>query len=379
MRIGIVCYPTYGGSGVVATELGMALANDGHLVHFIAFRKPARLNLRQKNVFFHEVRYAEYPLFEYAPYESALTSQIVSVALSEKLDLLHVHYAIPHAATAYMAKQILAQKGYNLPIITTLHGTDISLVGRDRSYEPVVTFSINQSDRVTAVSESLRQETIKHFDINRKIEVIPNFVNLKGKRTNSDPVKRIDFASDDEKILIHVSNFRKLKRVQDVIKVFELVSRQLSARLLLAGDGPERTAMESLTEELHISHKVKFLGNQENIEKLLSVSDLFLIPSEHESFGLSALEAMLCRVPVISSDIGGLPEINLNGETGFVCPVRDVEAMAGKAIKILQDKNLHERMRENAFQHAKNFDLEKIVPLYEKLYNEIISKAKLIK
>jgi len=278
-----------------------------------------------------------------------------------------------------MAKQILAQKGYNLPIITTLHGTDISLVGRDRSYEPVVTFSINQSDRVTAVSESLRQETIKHFDINRKIEVIPNFVNLKGKRTNSDPVKRIDFASDDEKILIHVSNFRKLKRVQDVIKVFELVSRQLSARLLLAGDGPERTAMESLTEELHISHKVKFLGNQENIEKLLSVSDLFLIPSEHESFGLSALEAMLCRVPVISSDIGGLPEINLNGETGFVCPVRDVEAMAGKAIKILQDKNLHERMRENAFQHAKNFDLEKIVPLYEKLYNEIISKAKLIK
>ncbi len=374
MRIGIVCYPTYGGSGVVATELGMALAKEGYHIHFIAYRKPARLNLHQDNVYFHVVRYAEYPLFEYAPYESALTSKIVEVVLSEKIDLLHVHYAIPHAAAAYMAKQILGEKGYVLPVVTTLHGTDISLVGRDKSYEPVVTFSINQSDRVTAVSESLKKETIEYFNISRKIEVIPNFINPSGKLKNIDFAFRQSFASLQEKILIHVSNFRKLKRVEDVIRVFHLVSKQMPARLLLVGDGPEKTSMESLVDELKLNGKVRFLGNQEIIEKLLLLSDLFLISSEHESFGLAALEAMLCRVPVISSDIGGLKEINIDGKTGFVCPLGDVQTMATKALLILKDDELHQQMSENAYRQAMKFDLKKILPLYESLYTETIQK-----
>jgi len=375
MRIGIVCYPTYGGSGVVATELGKAMADKGHVVHFISYQQPARLETYHPNIFFHEVRFSDYPLFQYSPYESALTSKIVDVARFEKLDLLHVHYAIPHAATAFMAKLILREEGITLPVITTLHGTDITLVGRDITYLPVVTFSINKSDGVTAVSEYLKEDTYKHFDIKKEIRVIPNFVDLhRFKKADKSHFKKA-IARDDERILVHVSNFRKLKRVEDVLAVFALVSKEVPAKLLLVGDGPTRQEMEQQCRILGICDKVVFLGKQEAVEEILAVADLMILPSENESFGLAALEAMACHVPVISSDAGGIPEVNIDGETGFVSKVGDVEDMAKNALKLLKDDALLEKFRENAYRQAQRFDVKHIMPLYESYYREIIEKT----
>ncbi|MCO5230006.1 MAG: N-acetyl-alpha-D-glucosaminyl L-malate synthase BshA [Chitinophagales bacterium] len=374
MNIGIVCYPTFGGSGVIATELGKGLAQQGHQVHFITYQQPARLDSFHANVFYHEVRPAEYPLFEYAPYDTALASRIVDVTRHDKLDLLHVHYAIPHASSAYLAKQILRTHNINLPVITTLHGTDITLVGKDPIYEPVVTFSINESNGVTAVSESLRQDTLKHFKITRDIEVIPNFVDFaRFKKSNKEHFRKA-IAPNDEKILVHVSNFRGVKRVQDVIEMFCLVSKKTPAKLLMIGDGPERQMAENLART-KCSLDVRFLGKQEAVEEVLSISDLFIMPSESESFGLAALEAMACEVPVISSDAGGIPEVNIDGVTGYIVNVGDVQAMADKALKLLNDDKLLKKFKKNALIQAKKFDLANILPLYEAYYKKIIQES----
>jgi N-acetyl-alpha-D-glucosaminyl L-malate synthase BshA len=374
MKIGIVCYPTFGGSGVVATELGKALAQNGHQVHFITYNLPARLDFFDQNIFYHEVSVASYPLFEYSPYELALASKMVDVAKHEKLDLLHVHYAIPHASAAYMAKQILAKQGMYVPVITTLHGTDITLVGRDPSFEPVVTFSINESDGVTAVSQDLKEDTYRHFPIEKDIRVIPNFVDLnRFSRQKKDHFKHA-ICPNGEKLIIHTSNFRKVKRVDDVIKVFALLHAQIKTKLILVGDGPERINAENLCRDLRISDDVRFLGKLDAVEEVLSLADLFLLPSETESFGLAALEAMACEVPVISSNTGGIPEINIEGETGFLSPVGDVEEMAKNALIVLDEKN-HERFKRNALEKAKKFDLKNILPLYEKYYQEVLDKA----
>lgn len=369
MRIGIVCYPTFGGSGVLATELGKALADKGHHVHFITYQQPVRLNVFSANIFYHEVRVPTYPLFDYPPYELALASTMVDVIQNHDLDLLHVHYAIPHASAAYMAKQIVLKTGRNIPVITTLHGTDITLVGRDKTYEPVVTFSINESDAITAVSQNLKDETYKSFAITKEIEVIENFVD--NSRYNKKPIDafRKVIAPDDEKILIHASNFRKIKRVGDVIKIFAEVNKKMPSKLLLVGDGPERRSMEDLVRKLQVDSDVRFLGKQEQIEEILLVSDLFLLPSEYESFGLAAMEAMAANVPVISSDAGGLGEININGETGYTAAVGDIETMSECAIHLLSNEKLLEQFRKNAKAQALKFDLHKIVPRYEKLYS----------
>ena len=369
MRIGIVCYPTFGGSGVLATELGKALADKGHSVHFITYQQPVRLNVFNANIYYHEVRVPTYPLFDYPPYEIALASTMVDVINNHKLDLLHVHYAIPHASAAYMAKQIVQKKGKKIPFITTLHGTDITLVGRDKTYEPVVTFSINESDAITAVSHNLRDETYKSFDIKKEIEVIYNFVDV--KRFSKKPIDafRKVIAPNGEKILVHASNFRKIKRVNDVIKIFTQVRKQLPAKLLMIGDGPERPAMEILAKELGVQDDVRFVGKQEQMEEILLVSDLFLLPSEYESFGLAALEAMAAKVPVISSNAGGLPEININGETGYSANVGDVAAMSNYAIKLLSDEELFLKLKEGAYKQALRHDITNIVPKYEKLYS----------
>ncbi|MBV9962644.1 MAG: N-acetyl-alpha-D-glucosaminyl L-malate synthase BshA [Parafilimonas sp.] len=369
MRIGIVCYPTFGGSGVLATELGKALADKGHHVHFITYQQPVRLNVFSANIFYHEVSVPSYPLFDYPPYELALASTMVDVILNHDLDLLHVHYAIPHASAAYMAKQIVAKKGRNIPVITTLHGTDITLVGRDKTYEPVVTFSINESDAITAVSQNLKEETYRSFDIQKDIQVIENFVD--NSRYNKKPIDafRKVIAPNDEKILIHASNFRKVKRVEDVILIFANVHKQLPSKLLLVGDGPERRFMEDLVRKLLVQDDVRFLGKQEQIEEILLVSDLFILPSEYESFGLAAMEAMAANVPVISSDAGGLPEINIHGKTGFTAPVGDVQTMSDCAITLLSDESLLKQFRKNAKAQALKFDLNNIVPQYEKLYS----------
>lgn len=373
MRIGIVCYPTYGGSGVVATELGKAMADKGHIVHFISYQQPARLDTYHPNIFFHEVRFSDYPLFQYSPYESALTSKIVDVARFEKLDLLHVHYAIPHAATAFMAKLILREEGLSLPVITTLHGTDITLVGRDITYLPVVTFSINKSDGVTAVSEYLKADTYKHFEVKKDIRVIPNFVDLERFQKHDKEHFKKAIAAAGERIVVHVSNFRKLKRVEDVLAVFARILKEIDARLLLVGDGPTRQEMEQQCRVLGICEKVAFLGKQEAVEEVLAVSDLMVLPSENESFGLAALEAMACGVPVISSDAGGIPEVNIDGVTGFVSPVGDVEGMAANALKLLKNEELLNRFGQNAYEQARRFDVEKIMPLYEDYYQEIMA------
>jgi N-acetyl-alpha-D-glucosaminyl L-malate synthase BshA len=369
MRIGIVCYPTFGGSGVLATELGKALADKGHSVHFITYQQPVRLNVFSANIYYHEVRVPTYPLFDYPPYEIALASTMVDVINNHNLDLLHVHYAIPHASAAYMAKQIVQKKGKRIPFITTLHGTDITLVGRDKTYEPVVTFSINESDAITAVSRNLRDETYKSFEIKKEIEVIYNFVDV--KRFNKKPIDafRKVIAPNGEKILVHASNFRKIKRVNDVIKIFEQVRKKLPAKLLMIGDGPERPAMEILAKELGVQDDVRFVGKQEQMEEILLVSDLFLLPSEYESFGLAALEAMAAKVPVVSSNAGGLPEININGETGYSANVGDVTAMSNYAIKLLGDKELFSKLQEGAYKQALRHDITNIVPKYEKLYS----------
>ena len=370
MKIGIVCYPTFGGSGVLATELGKALANEGHKVHFITYQQPVRLNAFNTNIFYHEVRVPTYPLFDYPPYELALASTMVDVIINHDLDLLHVHYAIPHASAAYMAKQIVKQKnGRNVPVITTLHGTDITLVGKDKTYEPVVTFSINESDAITAVSQNLREETYRFFDIRKEIEVIYNFVDV--KRFDKKPLDafRQVIAPDNEKILIHASNFRKVKRIDDVIKVFAKVQATIPSKLLMVGDGPERHAAEELCRQLGVDEQVRFLGKQEQMEDILAVSDVFLLPSEYESFGLAALEAMAARVVVISSNAGGLAEINIPGETGFLADVGDTEAMSNYAIQLLSNPDYLAGMKEKAFQQACTFDISNIIPQYEKLYS----------
>lgn len=379
MKIGIVCYPTYGGSGVVATELGKALAKNGHEVHFIAYNQPARLNHFFDNVYYHEVSVLDYPLFEYPPYETALTSKLVDVIQHYRLDILHVHYAIPHASAAFLARTILYEKGIYTPVITTLHGTDITLVGKDATFAPVVAFSINQSDGVTAVSDSLRKQTYEYFEVTSPIEVIPNFIDLaEFKKFNKDHFKKA-IAPADERILIHTSNFRKVKRIEDVVNIFYRVQQQLPAKLLLVGDGPERLKAEQQVRELGIAQDVRFLGKQDAVGELLAVSDLFLMPSETESFGLAALEAMACEVPVISSNAGGIPEINQNGITGFMSNVGNVEDMAANAIYILSDKERLKQFRSNALQQAQRFDINRIMPLYEQYYKTILENCRLCK
>lgn len=376
MKIGIVCYPTYGGSGVVATELGKALADKGHQVHFITYKQPFRLDHFSNNLFYHEVNIADYPLFDYAPYETVLTSKLVDVTKYQGLDLIHVHYAIPHASAAYLAKQILREQGIHIPVITTLHGTDITLVGKDATYEPVVTFSINQSDGVTAVSQNLKDETYQHFKIRRDIEVIPNFIDFERfSKTNKEHFRKA-IAPDGEKIMIHVSNFRKVKRVRDVVRVYKKVIEKVPAKLLLVGDGPDRSSVEQLCRELDVCSGVRFLGKQEAVEELLAISDVFMIPSASESFGLAALEAMACEVPVISSNTGGLPEINLQGITGYLSDVGDVDDMAERTIELLSNPELLEQFRKNAYAQAQKFSLANILPMYESYYERIVEQVK---
>ncbi len=375
MKIGIICYPTYGGSGVVATELGKALASAGHQVHFITYTQPPRLDFFNENIFFHEVSVASYPLFEYLPYESALASKMVDVTINEQLDLIHVHYAIPHASAAYLAKQILKYKGIHVPVITTLHGTDITLVGRDPSFEPVVTFSINESDGVTAVSESLKNDTYAEFEILSNIEVIPNFIDLERFKKQPKEHFKLAICPNGEKLLMHTSNFRKVKRIEDIIRVFAKVQKQIPSKLLLVGDGPERTGIEALCRDLGVYHDVRFLGKLDTIEEALSLADLFLLTSEKESFGLAALEAMACEVPVISSDAGGIPEVNIHGETGYVSKVGDIDDMVKNAVAILSDPVLHKKMKKNALERAQEFDIKKILPLYEKYYEKIVGQS----
>ncbi len=372
MRIGIVCYPTFGGSGVVATELGKELATKGHEIHFITYSQPVRLDFFSENISYHEVEVSRYPLFEYIPYESALTSKLIDVVKYEQLDLLHVHYAIPHASAAYFAKQILAEKGISLPFITTLHGTDITLVGRDASYEPVVTFAINHSDAVTSVSESLKRDTLENFAVTKEIDVIPNFIDLRRFSKKPKDHFRKAIAPHGEKLIVHTSNFRKVKRVQDVVRVFQRVRKQIPAKLLLIGDGPERVEIEKLCRELDICDDARFLGKQEAIEELLSVSDLFIMPSESESFGLAALEAMACQVPVITTNTGGMPELNVNGETGFMSDVGDVEDMAANAMKILSDDDTLAAFKKRALARARLFDINEILPQYESVYRRTL-------
>ncbi|MCE2707203.1 MAG: N-acetyl-alpha-D-glucosaminyl L-malate synthase BshA [Bacteroidota bacterium] len=373
MKIGIVCYPTFGGSGVVATELGKGLAKVGHEVHFITYKQPMRLDFFSENLFYHEVDIKSYPLFEFAPYELALASKMVSVVKYEGLDLLHVHYAIPHASSAYLAKQILKTHGISIPVVTTLHGTDITLVGKDPSYEPVVTFSINQSDGVTAVSEDLRKETYEYFDIQQEIEVIPNFIDLERFKKQRKDHFKFAICPNGEKLLVHTSNFRKVKRVEDVIQVFYNIRKQIPAKLLLVGDGPERDRMERLCRTLGTCEDIRFLGKLEAVEEVLSVADLFVMPSEKESFGLAALEAMACEVPVLSSNAGGIPELNLDGVTGFVCEVGDVEDMTEKALSILDESRLP-GFKERALARAKEFDIDQVLPKYVSYYERTLEK-----
>ncbi|MGK0364134.1 MAG: N-acetyl-alpha-D-glucosaminyl L-malate synthase BshA [Saprospiraceae bacterium] len=376
MKIGIVCYPTYGGSGVVATELGKGLAKKGHQVHFITYRAPVRLHSSfQENIFFHEVGNADYPLFEYPPYDTALTSKLVDVVRYEQLDLLHVHYAIPHATVAYMAKKILLREGRYVPVITTLHGTDITLVGHNKDFAPVVEFGINKSDGVTAVSQNLKNQTNEYFNIEKDIKVIYNFIDFERfKPTDKNHFKKA-LAPDGEPILTHVSNFRKVKRVQDVVKIFHKIYKEKPCKLLLIGDGPERRNVEETCREIGLCHEVRFLGKQDAVEEILNISDLFILPSENESFGLAALEAMACKVPVISTNVGGLPEINIHGETGFLSDVGDVEDMGNNALKILKDPETLERFKENALAQAKRFDIDVILPQYEAYYEHILATA----
>jgi N-acetyl-alpha-D-glucosaminyl L-malate synthase BshA len=375
MKIGIVCYPTFGGSGVLATELGIGLAKKGHEIHFITYKRPARLTKYYQGIILHEVNSIEYPLFEYPPYDSSLASKIVDVVKHEKLDVLHVHYAIPHATVAFLAKEILATKGIFLPIVTTLHGTDITLIGLDQSMASVVEFSINKSDGVTAVSQSLKKQTLQSFDIKKEINVIYNFIDPNRFSRETSKAFKTAIAPNGEKIIIHISNFRKVKRVQDVIHSFCKIREKIPAKLLLIGDGPERRTMEQLSRASCSLSDIKFLGKQEVVEEILSLGDLFMLPSEKESFGLSALEAMACELPVISSNAGGLPEINEDGVTGFLCPVGDVSMMVERSLKLLQNDELLTKFRENARTKALRFTLSNILPQYEQLYLQCIEKV----
>jgi len=375
MKIGIVCYPTFGGSGVLATELGIGLANKGHEIHFITYKRPARLTKYYQGIFLHEVNSMEYPLFEYPPYDSSLASKIVDVVQHEQLDVLHVHYAIPHAAVAFLAKNILETKGIKLPVVTTLHGTDITLIGLDKSMASVVEFSINKSDGVTAVSRSLKDQTESSFGIEKDINVIYNFIDPEKFKRKTSKAFKTAIAPEGEKIIIHTSNFRKVKRVEDVINSFCQIRNQIPAKLLLIGDGPERRVMEELCRNNGTCNDIRFLGKQEVVEEILSLGDLFMLPSAKESFGLSALEAMACGLPVISSNVGGLPEINEDGVTGFLCPVGDVSMMVERSLKLLQDDSLLGQFRKNARTKAMEFTLDKILPQYEQLYLNCIDNV----
>lgn len=374
MNIGIVCYPTFGGSGVLATELGKALSEKGHNIHFITYQQPVRLGGFHTNIFYHEVSVPTYPLFDFPPYETALASTMVDVITNNNLDLLHVHYAIPHASAAYMARQILLKEGIDVPVITTLHGTDITLVGKDKTYSPVVTFSMNESAAITAVSNNLRDETYRNFKIEKEIEVIYNFVDAKRFNKKALTPFRQVIAPNNEKILLHASNFRKVKRVQDVVAVFAKVNKEIPSKLLFVGDGPERSLIEGLARQSGACNDIKFLGRQEEMEDILAISDLFILPSEYESFGLVALEAMAAEVPVISTNVGGLPEINIEGITGFLSNIGDVDEMSDNIIKLLKDPAAFKKMRKNALAQAQKFDIVNIVPQYERLYEKVLKE-----
>jgi L-malate glycosyltransferase len=375
MKIAIVCYPTFGGSGVVATELGLELANRGHEIHFITYRQPVRLALLNPNVHYHEVNVPEYPLFHYQPYELALSSKLVDMVKLYKIELLHVHYAIPHAYAGYMAKQMLKDEGIHIPMVTTLHGTDITLVGNHPGYKPAVTFSINKSDVVTSVSQSLKDDTLKLFNIKKEIHVIPNFIELNKNRIESNiKCERSVMAKPEERIITHISNFRKVKRIPDVIKIFNLIQKQIPAKLMMVGDGPEKEKAERLCHELGIQDQVIFFGNSNEIDKILSYSDLFLLPSETESFGLAALEAMAWSVPVISSNSGGLPEVNFDEISGYLSNVGNIEEMAENALKIIKEDLVLNKFKENALSIANKFDIKNILPMYEALYQNALNK-----
>ena len=374
MKIGIVCYPTFGGSGVVATELGLALGKRGHNIHFITYNLPVRLEtLNDSKIHFHEVNVPDYPLFKYQPYELALSSRLVDVIKSNKIDLLHVHYAIPHAYAAYMAKKMLFDIGIEIPIVTTLHGTDITLVGSHPFYRPAVTFSINHSDRVTAVSKSLKEDTLNLFDIKKKIDVIPNFIDTEAIATKDKPCKRTLLAKKEEKILTHISNFRPLKRIVDVIDIFKGINSKIDSKLMMIGEGPEKRKAIRYVSDNKLKDKVLFLGNSNEIDKILCYSDLFLLPSEKESFGLSALEAMAHGVPIISSNAGGIPEVNLNGKTGFISNIGDTDSMINNAISLLSNPQKHKLFKKQAQLQAKKFDLESVVDSYERIYNDAVA------
>lgn len=376
MNIGIVCYPTYGGSGVLATELGMALADKGHEIHFITYNQPVRLDFISHNLHFHEVLMEEYPLFQYQPYELALSTKLVEVVQKHKLEVLHVHYAIPHAYAAYMAKMMLKEKGIDIKVVTTLHGTDITLVGSHPSYKTAVEFSINNSDVVTAVSNSLKEDTLRLFNITNEIQVVYNFIDVdKYEEAQKGDCQRIALASPEEKILTHISNFRPVKRIEDVVKVFDLVQKSIPSKLLLVGDGPERLKIEQLVKKLRLKDKVIFLGNSLEVAKILCYSDVFLLPSKSESFGLSALEAMAANTPVISANTGGLPEVNVHGETGFLSDFGDVESMAQNTLHILKNEESLLKFKRQAKEHTKNFALSNILPVYEDIYTSVKEKA----
>jgi len=372
MKIGIVCYPTFGGSGVVATELGIELSQKGHEVHFITYSQPVRLDALSSNLHYHEVTVPDYPLFKYEPYELALSSKIYDVIHKYKIDVLHVHYAIPHAYAAYMAKKILNENGYKIPIITTLHGTDITLVGNHPFYKPAVTFSINKSDIVTCVSKSLMEDTREFFGIKREIKVIPNFIDIDKYEKKHNMCEKNFISEGDEKIIVHVSNFRPLKRIIDVIKIFEKVNSKISSKLIMVGDGPDKKKAKDYLRKNNLKNRVIFLGKTNEVDEILCSSDLFLLPSEKESFGLAALEAMALKVPVISTNTGGLKELNINGNSGYTSDIGDIESMASNAIKILSDKSLKNKYRSQAFENAKKYDIKKIIPLYEEIYDEAI-------
>lgn len=373
MNIAIVCYPTFGGSGVVATELGLALSKKGHNIHFITYNLPVRLEaLRDPNINFHEVNVPDYPLFKYQPYELALSSRLVDVVKSNQIDVLHVHYAIPHAYAAYMAKKMLIDMGIQIPIVTTLHGTDITLVGSHPFYRPAVTFSINHSDRVTAVSESLKEDTLRLFEIRKNIQVIPNFIDIDKIKSKGKPCERSLLASKEEKILSHISNFRPLKRILDVIAIFEGVHPKVKSKLMMVGEGPEKQKAVQYVKEKGLEERVLFLGNSNEIEKILCYSDLFLLPSEKESFGLSALEAMAHGVPVISSNTGGISEVNIHGKTGYLSEIGDIQDMTKNALKLLKDDKLHSTFKNQAQTQAGIFNIDKVVGKYESIYVNVV-------
>jgi len=377
MKIAIVCYPTFGGSGVVATELGLELARRGHEIHFITYSQPVRLALLNPNVHYHEVIVPEYPLFHFQPYELALSSKLVDMVKLYKIELLHVHYAIPHAYAGYMAKQMLKDEGIDIPMVTTLHGTDITLVGNHPFYKPAVTFSINKSDFVTSVSQSLKDDTLKLFNIKNEIQVIPNFIELeKNKYDPTIPCRRSVMANENERIITHISNFRKVKRIPDIIKIFYKIQKEIPAKLMMVGDGPEKEKAERLCRKYGIQDKVIFFGNSNEIDRILCLTDLFLLPSQTESFGLAALEAMACGVPVISSNSGGLPEVNFDGVSGYLSNVGDINEMAQNALKILKDDAILAEFKINALSVARKFDIVNILPVYEALYLKAINKYK---